>query len=66
MLNLKQLGNFSRFKMRNIEYKASVIVFDLIMYNRTYIITHKPLADMVEKMLKVVLEEAKVYIGKKE
>ncbi len=41
--------------MRNIEYHASIIVWDLIMKpNVTQRIYYKPLADMVVKMLKEI------------
>lgn len=46
--------------MRNLEHHAFLIVFDLITKpNHTQLITYKPLADMVEKMLQKFMELAK-------
>ncbi len=46
--------------MRNIEYHASNIVMELILYpERKQYIAYKPLADMVELMIKDIFEKLK-------
>lgn len=46
--------------MRNLEYHAACIVYDLMTKPKHQIlIAYKPLADMVEKMIKIVLESVK-------
>lgn len=43
--------------MRNLEYHASNIVMEMILFpERKQYITFKPLSDMVERMLREILE----------
>ena len=43
--------------MRNLEYHASNIVMEMILYpERKMLIAYKPLADMVKMMLKTIKE----------